>query len=91
MPSSVSAADANRDFSKLLRTVRDGASVVITNHGKPVAKIIPFTSEDGVRAAAKKRLLARLREQPVMNIGKWTREELYERPGRRQTETETED
>ena len=79
MASSVSAADANRDFSKLLRTVRNGATVVITNHGKPVAKIIPFTTEDRVRAAAKKILMARLREQPVMNIGPWTRDELYER------------
>jgi prevent-host-death family protein len=79
MASSVSAADANRDFSKLLRTVRNGATVVITNHGKPVAKIIPFTTEDRVRAAAKERLMAHLRAQPVMNIGPWTRDELYER------------
>jgi prevent-host-death family protein len=79
MSSSVSAADANRDFSKLLRTVRDGATVVITNHGKPVAKIIPFTAEDRVRAAAKKILMARLREQPAINIDPWTRDELYER------------
>ena len=63
MASSVSAADANRDFSKLLRTVRDGATVVITSHGKPVAKIIPFATGDRVREAAKTRLLARLRAQ----------------------------
>ena len=79
MASSVSAADANRDFSKLLRTVRDGATVVITNHGKPVAKIIPFTTEDRIRAAAKERLLAHLRAQPAMNVGVGTRDERYER------------
>ena len=58
MASSVSAADANRDFSKLLRTVRDGATVVITNHGKPVAKIIPFTSR-GSRARRRQEAPAR--------------------------------
>ena len=79
MGTAVTAADANRDFSKLLRAVRDGDSFVITSHGKPIAKIIPFTTEDRVRAAAKKRLMAHLRAQPIMNIGPWTRDELYER------------
>jgi prevent-host-death family protein len=79
MSTAVSAADANRDFSKLLRAVREGATVVITSHGKPVAKIVPFATTDRVRAAAKKRLMARLRAQPAINIGRWTRDELYER------------
>ena len=78
MGNTVSAADANRDFSKLLRDVRNGESVVITSHGKPIAKIIPF-AYDAVRAAAKKVLLARLRSQPAIDIGPWTRDELYER------------
>ena len=33
MGNTVSAAAANRDFSKLLRHVRAGGSYVITNHG----------------------------------------------------------
>ena len=79
MGNAVSAADANRDFSKLLRAVRGGDSIVITSHGKPVAKIVPFVTTDRVRAAAKKRLMAYLRAQPAMKIGRWTRDELYER------------
>jgi prevent-host-death family protein len=79
MGTAVTAADANRDFSKLLRAVRDGDSFVITSHGKPVAKIVPFVTHDRVRAAAKAALLARLRSQRAVNIGRWTREELYER------------
>ena len=75
----VTAADANRDFSKLLRAVRNGDSIVITSHGKPVAKIVPFVTGDRVRDAAKARLLARLDAQPTVNIGPWTRDELYER------------
>jgi prevent-host-death family protein len=79
MSKAVSAADANRDFSKLLRAVRDGDSFVITSHGKPVAKIVPFVAQDRVRDAAKATLLARLRAQRAINIGRWTRDELYER------------
>lgn len=79
MSRAVTAADANRDFSKLLREVRNGNSVVITSHGKPVAKIVPFVAQDRVRAAAKARLMARLRSQRAIDIGPWTREELYER------------
>jgi prevent-host-death family protein len=79
MGKAVSAAAANRDFSKLLRDVRNGKSVVITSHGKPIAKIIPFAAGDPVRSAAKEILLARLRSQPATDIGPWTRDELYER------------
>jgi prevent-host-death family protein len=77
MSKAVTAADANRDFSKLLRDVRNGGSVVITSHGKPVAKIVPFVTQDRVRDAAKVTLLARLRAQRAINIGRWTRDELY--------------
>ena len=35
----VSAANANRRFSELLWTVRNGGNVVVTSHGKAVAKI----------------------------------------------------
>ncbi|RYD22210.1 MAG: type II toxin-antitoxin system prevent-host-death family antitoxin, partial [Spirochaetia bacterium] len=41
MEEAVSAADANRRFSVLLRGVRDGNSYVVTSHGKPVARILP--------------------------------------------------
>ena len=78
MKRGISAADANRNFSKLLRDVRDGGSYVITAHGKPVAKIIPFTTRDAVAAAAKSALLKRLRSQRGTDIGRWTRDELYE-------------
>ena len=34
MEKPVSATDANRKFSKLLRAVREGQSYVVTSHGK---------------------------------------------------------
>ena len=75
----VSAADANRSFSQILREVRDGASFVITAHGKPVARIVPFKQGSEARLAARARLFERVDAQPTMNIGPWTRDELYER------------
>jgi len=74
----VSAAEANRRFSRLLRSVREGDSYVVTAHGHPVAKIIPIRREEALRDKAWQALLARLRSQPVIDIGPWTREELYE-------------
>jgi len=79
MRKAVAAADANRDFSKLLGQVRDGRSFVITSHGKPVAKIVPFDAHDQVRAAARSTLFSRLKAQSASApIGPWTRDELYE-------------
>lgn len=79
MDDAISAADANRSFSSLLRRVREGRSVVVTSHGKPIARIVPLGERDdraaeGARAA----LLARLGAEPVVNVGRWMRHELYE-------------
>jgi prevent-host-death family protein len=74
----VSAADANRRFSELLRTVKDGRSVIVTSHGKPVARIVPVTEHDPTAEGARAALFARLRSEPVVTVGRWTRDELYE-------------
>ena len=83
----VSAADANRYFSALLRDVRTGESISITSRGEPVARLVPLS--EGERAVIKEREaakqlawerhLAGLRSQPAMNIPiTWTRDELYD-------------
>ena len=74
----VSAADANRRFSELLRTVKGGRSVVVTSQGKAVARIVPVTEHDPTAEGARAALLARLRSEPVVSVGRWTRDELYE-------------
>lgn len=73
----VSAAEANRRFSQLLRTVREGRSYVVTAHGRPVARIIPAGAEDRTAEGARAALIARLRSQRAVDIGPWTRDELY--------------
>lgn len=75
----ISAAEANRAFSTLLREVREGHSFTVTAHGKPVARIIPCAAADAAREAARAALLARLDAQPAIEAGRWTRDELYER------------
>ena len=78
MEKSVSAADANRRFSELLRTVKEGRSVVVTSHGKPVAKIMPVVEDERTAEAARSALFARLRRERAVKAGRWTREELYD-------------
>lgn len=77
MEKSVAAADANRQFSKLLRAVSKGQSYTVTSHGRPVARIVPVVPSPGA-PAARAALLKRLRSQPIVTIGPWTRDELYE-------------
>ena len=76
----ISAADANRQFSNVLRGVReDNASYIVTSHGRPVAEIAPFDGDMRAAARAKAALLKRLAAQPVLNAGRWSRDELYDR------------
>jgi prevent-host-death family protein len=74
----VSAADANRRFSELLRKVRDGGSFVVTSHGRPVAKLVPFDVRHQTSTNARQLLLDRLKREPVTDVGSWTRSDLYE-------------
>jgi prevent-host-death family protein len=78
MPAAVAAADANRTFSTLLRRARAGHTVVITSHGKPVARLVPVREGDAVTSAARAALFDRLRTAPVTKVRRWTRDELYE-------------
>jgi prevent-host-death family protein len=78
MEKAISAAEANRNFSQLLREVRQGQSYVVTSHGRPVARLAPIHDGVAARAEARAKLLKRLRAQPIANIGRWSRDELYE-------------
>ena len=78
MDDAISAADANRRFSSLLRRVREGCSVIVTSHGKPIARIVPVGGRDeGAALAAHAVLFSRLRTQPVADVGRWVRDDLY--------------
>ena len=81
----ISAAEANRSFSKLLRAAKAGTRVTITSHGEPVAELGPVGRASRAFAERERRRIAleRLREHwntvtPVI-AGSWRREDLYER------------
>jgi prevent-host-death family protein len=74
----ISAADANRNFSAILRQVREGTSFLVTNYGKPVARIVPAGRHDTVATTARDLLLQRLARQAVTDVGRWSRDDLYE-------------
>ena len=78
MEKPVSAADALRKFSKLLRAVREGQTYVVTSHGRAVARIVPAEKDGGITRGIRAALLKRLRSEPVVTIGRWSRDELYE-------------
>jgi len=82
MDETITAAEANRSFSRLLRGVREGNSYLVTSHGRPVARLVPPDQDDEstrrFRKAAKRALLERLAKQPALNAGPWTRDELYD-------------
>jgi prevent-host-death family protein len=75
----ITAAEANRKFSELLRKVRDGHSVIVTVHGKPAARLVAFTGDTSVADDARRTLVARLASQPVSDAGRWSRASLYEK------------
>lgn len=72
----ISASEANRQFSSLLREVAAGHSVTIVSRGKPVATMAPVSSAIQ-REAARQNLLERLRRQPRTGSRNWVRDELY--------------
>jgi prevent-host-death family protein len=77
MDRSVSASEANRQFSRILREVAEGGSYTVTSNGRPIARIVPADAVPD-REAARKRLFDRLKLQPAMNLGKFNRDEAYD-------------
>ncbi len=74
----ITAADANRRFSSLLREVSKGEEITILSRGTPVAKIIAVHSEALRKNAMKNVLISRLKAQDITGSRNWTRSELYD-------------
>ncbi len=54
----VGASEAKSHFARLLERVANGEQIVITRHGTPVARLVPFAKPDGERA---RRAISRLK------------------------------
>jgi prevent-host-death family protein len=80
----VPAAEANRSFSKLLRAAKEGARIVITSHGEPIAELGPVSqaeiddAEQRRIEAAQAALEAHWATVQNRVVGPWTRDELYD-------------
>ena len=73
----ISAREANRHFSNLLREVNSGEVITILSRGKPVATISPSSNDRPQNNSARFHLLKRLDKQNVSGSRNWTRDELY--------------
>lgn len=81
MTRTVSAAQANREFSKLMRLVESGEEVVVTSRGKPTIKLVPVIEVDDTamrRQRAFDAMTRRLESQTAQNLPRATREDMYE-------------
>ena len=54
----VGAFEAKTHFARLLERVANGEQIVITRHGTPVARLVPFAKPDSERA---RRAISRLK------------------------------
>lgn len=82
----ISAREANQQFSRILETAANGGVVTITRRGVPVARLVPAIEKpaesdaDRVRQQRREEILARLDEgYEGRAFADWTRDELYER------------
>jgi antitoxin (DNA-binding transcriptional repressor) of toxin-antitoxin stability system len=75
----ISAAEANRCFSRLLREVADGKSFTVLSRGRAVATISAPQQAAATYGPARERLLQRLSHQvPGGGTRAWRRDELYD-------------
>jgi prevent-host-death family protein len=79
----VSAREANQQFSKLLEAAVEGEEVTITRRGVPVARLIPVLTDEVLIARERRRRAALewLRSNALEGGTRdsWTRDELYDR------------
>jgi len=75
----ITASEANRQFSKLLKEVSSGESYTVISRGKAVAVMNPVSSGESRRSTARRQLLQRLKAAKVTGPVEWTRDELYEK------------
>ena len=74
---SVTTTDARRHFSRIMREVVAGDTVVVTSRGTPVIEIRQLAISRGGREIAFKVLMTRLRSQAARNLPRVTRDDMY--------------
>jgi prevent-host-death family protein len=76
MSRTITATEANRRFSEILRDVANGESFTVTSRGRSIAHIAPVELADQHKRM--KRLQAYVKTLPIRHSGDWTRADLYD-------------
>ncbi len=81
MVKTVSAAQANREFSKLMKLAESGERVVVTSRGQPKVQITKVEDADVEKARRREafdKMTEWLNSRPVQNFPKLTRDDFYD-------------
>jgi prevent-host-death family protein len=62
----VGLREANQNFSRLIRAVRRGTEVVLTDRGRPIARLTPIEVKPATETEAVEDTLRRLAEQGLV-------------------------
>src|SRR5690242_12632329 len=62
----VGLREANRNFSRLIRAVRQGTEVVLTERGRPIARLTPIAPESATHKESVEELLRRLEAEGLV-------------------------
>ena len=76
MDRAITASDASKRFSEMLRDVASGESFTVMSRGRAVARVLPVDKTGHQKSVA--RLLKFVRSQPERHYEGWTRDNLYE-------------
>jgi len=75
----VTATEANRHFSEILKKASEGEEIQIESRGKLIAELTPVRKADKSQLSARQCLFERLRKSETVVVGDWSREDLYDR------------
>ena len=78
----ISIRDANQHLSQYLERVEQGAEIIITRRGKPIARVLPIADRprlSDAQQAARERLRKRMERGYALGGARVDRETLHER------------
>ena len=78
----ISIRDANQHLSQYLERVEQGAEIIITRRGKPIARVLPSADRprlSDAQQAARERLRKRMERGYALGGARVDRETLHER------------
>lgn len=66
---SIGAFEAKTHLSSILDKIEKGSQVIITKHGKPVAKLVPISNADRIQLSESIEHLKKFSEKNKLSLG----------------------